>query len=64
MKFSAVSTSTEYVPPLWEIALSVLFILVGIAILTTLAAKVFRVGILMTGKKPTLVEIWRWIRYA
>jgi ABC-2 type transport system permease protein len=51
-------------PPLWEIALSVLFIVGGIALLTTLAAKVFRVGILMTGKKPTLVEIWRWIRYA
>jgi hypothetical protein len=36
----------------------------GIGLMTVLAAKVFRVGILMTGKKPTVFEIWRWIRYA
>lgn len=51
-------------PPLWEIAVSVAVMVAGIALMTVLAAKVFRVGILMTGKKPTLPEIWRWIRYA
>ena len=51
-------------PPLWEIGLSVVLMVGAIAVMTMLAAKVFRVGILMTGKKPTLPEIWRWIRYA
>jgi ABC-2 type transport system permease protein len=51
-------------PPMWEIVLSILLIFVTIAILAALAAKVFRVGILMTGKKPTLPEIWRWMRHA
>ena len=29
-----------------------------------LAARVYRIGILMYGKKPTIQEIWRWVRYA
>jgi len=51
-------------PPLWEIAASVTLMIAAICLMTVLAAKVFRVGILMTGKKPTLPEIIRWIRYA
>ena len=51
-------------PPLWEIAASVGLMILAIFLMTILAAKVFRVGILMTGKKPTLPEILRWIRYA
>ncbi len=51
-------------PPAWEIVASVLVMIVGIGLTTVLAAKIFRVGILMTGKKPTLPELWRWIRYA
>jgi ABC-2 type transport system permease protein len=51
-------------PPFWEVALSVLSLLAGIAVMTWLAAKIFRIGILMTGKKPTFKEIFRWLRYA
>ena len=29
-----------------------------------ISARIYRVGILMYGKKPSLPEIWRWIRYA
>ena len=50
--------------PAWQIALS-LALLAGsgwLAIL--LAAKVFRVGLLMHGKTPTLPEIARWVREA
>jgi ABC-2 type transport system permease protein len=56
--------TTVLAPPLWEILVSIGAMVAGIALLTVLAAKVFRVGILMTGKKPTLFEIWRWVRYA
>lgn len=34
-----------------------------ISFLAWLGAKIFRIGILMYGKKPTLGEILRWIRY-
>lgn len=48
-------------PEWWQIALS-LFLLVGGFILTTyIAAKIYRMGILMYGKKITLKEIGRWI---
>jgi ABC-2 type transport system permease protein len=51
-------------PPVWEISLSVALMLAAIWGLTVVAAKIFRVGLLMTGKKPTLPELWRWVRYA
>lgn len=50
-------------PPLTEILLSIVFLLLGIMVMIYLAAKIFRVGILMYGKRPTLPEIVRWIRY-
>lgn len=50
-------------PPLWQIGLS--FVLLGLATagMLWLCARIYRVGILMYGKKPTLQEIWRWVRY-
>lgn len=49
-------------PPLWEIVLNVVVILVFIMATAWVAGRVFRVGILMTGKKATIPEIVRWIR--
>ncbi|HEX6158636.1 MAG TPA: ABC transporter permease, partial [Thermoanaerobaculia bacterium] len=51
-------------PPLWHIATSI-----GVSVLTILAlmwvtAKIFRVGILSYGKRPTLPELWRWLKVA
>ena len=51
-------------PPLWQILLCV-----GVSIVTTVAiawfaGRVYRVGILMYGKKPTIPEILRWVRYS
>lgn len=47
----------------WEIVLS-LVILAGSFVLTTyLAAKIYRVGILMYGKKASYKELWKWITY-
>ena len=51
------------VPPL-EFALSVALLILTVALTTWLAAKIYSIGILATGKKPTMGEVWRWIRTA
>ncbi|HKF21188.1 MAG TPA: ABC transporter permease [Candidatus Angelobacter sp.] len=48
----------------WEIAISLVLQLVAIYVVILLSAKIYRVGILMYGKKPTLPEIMKWIKYA
>lgn len=50
--------------PAWQIGLS--FVLMGFAIVAIawVAGRIYRVGILMTGKRPTLPELWRWVRAA
>ena len=62
--FMMIVRTSVMAPPFWEVALSVLSLLAGIAVMTWVAAKIFRIGILMTGKKPTFKEIFRWMRYA
>ncbi|MCB2206511.1 ABC transporter permease [bacterium] len=49
-------------PPTWEIALSLLVLISAIVFTIWIAAKIFRTGILLTGKRPGLTEIFRWIR--
>jgi ABC-2 type transport system permease protein len=51
-------------PPLWQILLSYVLTLTFIWGMVWLAARIYRTGILMYGKKPTIQEIWRWVRYA
>jgi ABC-2 type transport system permease protein len=51
-------------PPLWQIALSVALLAGTIYGLVLLCAKIYRIGILMYGKRPTLPEIMKWLRYA
>lgn len=51
-------------PPAWEIALSIVILLLTIWGVAWFAGRVYRVGILMYGKKPTLPEIIRWARAA
>lgn len=50
--------------PFWQIALSIALMIATIFGLVWLCARIYRVGILMYGKKPTLPEIMKWIRYA
>jgi len=47
--------------PLSELALSVGLLVGGIVVVTWVAARIYRVGILMTGKRPALREVLRWI---
>jgi ABC-2 type transport system permease protein len=45
-----------------ELALSMAMLVVGFIATTWMAAKVYRIGILMYGKKPSFKEIWKWMR--
>jgi ABC-2 type transport system permease protein len=49
--------------PLWEILLSVTLLVLSVIGAGWVVARIFRIGILMTGKRPTLPEVLRWIRY-
>ena len=48
-------------PAMWEIALSLVTLSASIAGMMWIAAKIFRIGILVTGKRPSLKEMCRWI---
>jgi len=50
-------------PPVWQVILSMVIMLASIVILLWLSAKIYRVGILMYGKRPNLAELGRWLRY-
>ncbi|MEG2060489.1 MAG: ABC transporter permease [Alistipes sp.] len=49
--------------PLWETALSLFILYASFVAMVWFAAKIYRVGIFMYGKKPTLKEMIRWVRY-
>jgi len=51
-------------PPTWEVALSILILVLSILGMIWLTGKIYRVGILMYGKRPTLPELVKWIRYS
>jgi ABC-2 type transport system permease protein len=53
---------TVLAPPLWQIALSVVLTAATIAFVVSVAARIYRVGILMYGKRPTFPEILKWVR--
>ncbi|MCI0330320.1 MAG: ABC transporter permease [candidate division Zixibacteria bacterium] len=54
----------SYLPPSWpELAASYAIMFFSILAMGWLAAKIYRVGILMYGKRPTLPELARWVRY-
>ena len=47
----------------WEILISMSFLILGFIFTTGLAAKIYRTGILMYGKKISYKELWKWISY-
>jgi ABC-2 type transport system permease protein len=51
-------------PPLWQIGLSMALLVATIYVMLALTSRIYRVGILMYGKRPTLPEIVKWIKYA
>jgi ABC-2 type transport system permease protein len=49
--------------PLWQIAVSLIILFATFFLVVWFAAKIYRVGILMYGKKPTWKELYKWIKY-
>jgi len=49
--------------PIWEIILSIVLLFLTAGFTTMLAGKIYRIGILMHGKKVTFKEIFKWLRY-
>lgn len=54
----------SHIVPLWELLLTTLIGGLGVAIMIWAAAKIFRVGVLMYGKPPGLIELIKWVRLA
>ena len=50
-------------PPLWEILLNILVMCATVLLVTLISGKIYRIGILMYGKRPTLRQLWQWARY-
>lgn len=50
--------------PFWQVLLSITLMVGTFYAVMLFSAKVYRVGVLMYGKKPTLAEIFKWLKYA
>ena len=51
-------------PPFWQIALSIVLLALTTVGVAYLSARIYRVGILMYGKRPSVVELLRWVKYS
>ncbi len=49
--------------PIWQLLLSIALLIATFLAIVWLAAKIYRVGILMYGKKPTYKELYKWLKY-
>jgi len=52
------------VVPVWQVGLSFVLMVLAILAIAWIAGRIYKVGILMAGKRPTLPELWRWVREA
>jgi ABC-2 type transport system permease protein len=51
-------------PPLWQVLLSIFLTAFSALFVTWLSSRIYRIGVLMYGKRPTLPEILKWLRYS
>ena len=49
--------------PWWHVAVSAIILILTVLLMVKLAGKIYRTGILMYGKKPSLREMARWLMY-
>jgi ABC-2 type transport system permease protein len=52
------------IPPMWQIIVSIALLLISIWAVLWISTRLYRVGILMYGKRATLPELLRWLRYS
>lgn len=50
--------------PVWQFVTSIVLLVVTFLAIVWLAAKIYRVGILMYGKKPGYKELYKWLKYS
>lgn len=50
--------------PMWQLAVSMLLMLITFITFVWMAARIYRTGILMYGKKTSWKEMWKWLRYS
>jgi len=50
--------------PYWQLALSMALMVITFIGSVWMAAKIYRTGILMYGKKTSYKEMWKWMRYS
>ena len=50
-------------PPFWQVAVSVILMILSVLFLVWIAGRIYRVGILMYGKKATFKELGKWMFY-
>ena len=50
--------------PMWQIGVSVVGMFAAVLAIAWVAGRIYKVGILMAGKRPTLPELYRWVREA
>jgi ABC-2 type transport system permease protein len=48
--------------PGWEVALAIAVLVGSTIVAIRVSAKLYRLGLLLYGKRPTIPEIWRWMR--
>lgn len=59
----AMMVRTPFEVPMWELVVSIVLLYATVIVMVQLAAKIYRTGILMYGKKPSFAELAKWLRY-
>jgi ABC-2 type transport system permease protein len=52
------------IPPVWQFVVSIGLLIVSIYVVLWFSSRLYRIGILMYGKRATLPELMRWLRYS
>ena len=48
--------------PAWELALSIGLLLITFVVFAWISARIYKVGILVSGKKSTFKDLWKWLK--
>jgi ABC-2 type transport system permease protein len=51
-------------PPRWQLVLSLVLLVATIGAVMFISGRIYRIGVLMYGKRPTIRELSRWLRQA